>query len=217
LRSTVAADLDAVGISNNREGGKAAIYPDEPPISGLPLLMAQATMIVGSLEVQAHIPSVSSPPDRRGQDSGARSYDGLTGVWVDVLGGTEHPAQPPGVVIYPDGPDPREPNRSRMTFSDTYSVATARIPLVAETKAVMTASFALTSRKADLAVATLSVSRKPSTKIYGSFLEHLSRDLVSPGEPGYLLDGGPVGRNHEHAAGVLTGLPAVERVDQVKA
>ena len=61
-----------------------------------------------------------------------------------------------------------------MTFSDTYSAATAWIPLVAETKAVMTASFALTSRKADLAVATLSESRKPSTKIYSSFLEHLS-------------------------------------------
>jgi hypothetical protein len=104
-----------------------------------------------------------------------------------------------------------------MTFSDTYSVATAWIPLVAETKAVVTASFALPSREADLAVTTLSVSRKPSTKIYGSLLEQLSSDLLSPGESGYLLGCGPVGRNHEHAAGALTGLPVIERVDQVKA
>jgi hypothetical protein len=81
----------------------------------------------------------------------------------------------------------------------------------------MTASFALTFWEADLAVTTLSVSRKASTKIYGSLLEQLSRDLLSPGEPGYLLGCGPVGRNHEHAAGALTGLPAVERIDQVKA
>jgi hypothetical protein len=80
-RSTEAADLDAVGVSNNRKDGKARIYPDEPPtLARRSLRMAQAMMVVRGLKVQAHIPSVNSPRDSRGHNSGARSHDGLTGA-----------------------------------------------------------------------------------------------------------------------------------------
>ena len=152
-RSTEAADLDAVGVSNNRKDGKATIYPDEPPTLALrSLLMAQATMVVRGLKVQAHIPSVNSPRDSRGQNSGARSHDGLTGAWVEVLDGTEHTAQPPGVVAYPNRPDLRQPNRPRMIVADADPVAAAWILLVAETKAVVIASFTLAFREANLAV-----------------------------------------------------------------
>ncbi len=49
--------------------------------------------------------------------------------------------------------------------------------LVAETKAVLIASFTLAFREAKPAVTTLGVSSKPSTKIYRRLLEYLGRDL----------------------------------------
>ena len=174
-------------------------------------------MVVRGLKVQAQIPSVNSPRDSRVQDSGTRSHDGLTGAWVEVLGGSEHPAQPPGVVVHPNRPDLRQPNRPRMILPDADPVAAAWILLVAETEAVVIASFALGFREANLAATPLRVSSKPSTKIYRRLLKHLGRDLFPPGKPGHLFGRCPVWINHEHAAGALAGLPAVEGADQVKA
>jgi hypothetical protein len=51
-----------------------------------------------------------------------------------------------------------------MIFADADSVAAAWILLVAETKAVVIASFTLAFREANLAVTTLGVSSKPSTR-----------------------------------------------------
>jgi hypothetical protein len=103
-----------------------------------------------------------------------------------------------------------------MSLSNADSVTAARISLVSETKALAVPSLAPVSREADLAL-HLGVSSERSTKIDGGLLEHLGRDLRSPGEPGHLFDGHPVWRDHEHATRTLTRLPAVERVDQVKA
>jgi hypothetical protein len=44
----------------------------------------------------------------------------------------------------------------------------------------------------------------------------LGADFCSPGKPSDQLGRGPVWSNHEHPAGALAGLPAVEGVDQVK-
>jgi hypothetical protein len=104
-----------------------------------------------------------------------------------------------------------------MIFADADSVAAAWVLLVAETKAVVIASFTLAFREANLAVTALGVSSKPSTKIYRRLLKHLGRDLFPPGKPGHLFGRCPVWINHEHAAGALAGLPAVEGADQVKA
>jgi hypothetical protein len=120
-----------------------------------------------------------------------RSYDGLTGAWVEPLNGTEHPPQPPGVVMHPNGPDPRQRNRPGMSFPDADCIAAAWILLVPKTKALAVPSFALGSREADLTT-TLRVSSEPSAKIDGGFLEHLSGDLLPPREPGDVLGGRPV-------------------------
>jgi hypothetical protein len=71
------------------------------------------------------LPSVNAPDDRRGQDSGARCCYSLTRMWVEVLDGSEHPPQPPGVVVHPDGSDLREDNRPGMSLSDADSVTAA--------------------------------------------------------------------------------------------
>jgi hypothetical protein len=106
-----AADLHAIGVSNDCEDGKATVDPDESSALVLrSMLMAPAGMEGRSFDVQAHIPSVNASGDRRGQDSGARCCYGLTRTWVEVLDGSEHPPQPPGVVVHPDGSDPREGN-----------------------------------------------------------------------------------------------------------
>jgi hypothetical protein len=87
-----AADLHAIGASNNCKDGKATVDPDEPSALVLrSMLMAPAGMEGRSFDVQAHIPSVNAPDDRRGQDSGARCCYGLTRMWVEVLDGSEHP------------------------------------------------------------------------------------------------------------------------------
>jgi hypothetical protein len=103
-----------------------------------------------------------------------------------------------------------------MCLSDANSVTAARVLLVSKTKALAVPSLAPVAPEADLALG-LGVSSERSTKINGGLLEHLGGDLRSPGEPGHLFDGRPVRRNHEHTASTLTRLPAVERVDQVKA
>jgi hypothetical protein len=96
--------------------------------------MAPAGMEGRSFDVQAHLPSGNPPGDRRGQDSGARSHHGLADARVEVLDGSEHPPQPPGVVVHPDGSDLQEGNRPGMSLSDADSVTAARILLVSETK-----------------------------------------------------------------------------------
>jgi hypothetical protein len=66
-RRTDAVDLDAIGVSHNREGGKASIYPDKSSVLVLrSMLMAPPRMVVRSLDVQAHIPTVDSLRDGRG-------------------------------------------------------------------------------------------------------------------------------------------------------
>jgi hypothetical protein len=130
-----AADLHAIGVSNDCEDTKATVDPDESSALVLrSMLMAPAGMEGRSFDVQAHIPSVNASGDRRGQDSGARCCYGLTRTWVEVLDGSEHPPQPPGVVVHPDGSDLQEGNRPGMSLSDADSVAAARILLVSETK-----------------------------------------------------------------------------------
>jgi hypothetical protein len=104
-----------------------------------------------------------------------------------------------------------------MNLSDADCVTAGWILLVAKTEAVLITSFALSSREADGTVTALGVSREPSTKIDGSLLEHLGGDLRSPGESGNQFGRGSVWSDHEHAAGALAALPAVERVDQVEA
>ena len=89
------------------------------------------------------LPSVNAPDDRRGQDSGARCCYSLTRMWVEVLDGSEHPPQPPGVVMHPDGSDLREDNRPGMSLSDADSVTAAWILLVSETKALAVPSLRL--------------------------------------------------------------------------
>jgi hypothetical protein len=211
-----AADLHAIGVSNDCEDGKATVDPDESSALVLrSMLMAPAGMEGRSFDVQAHIPSVNASGDRRGQDSGARCCYGLTRTWVEVLDGSEHPPQPPGVVVHPDGSDLREDNRPGMSLSDADSVAAARILLVSETKALAVPSFAPVSREADLALC-LGVSSERSAKINGGLLEHLGGDLRSPAEAGHLSGSCPIWCNHEHAASTLTCLPAIERIDQVK-
>jgi hypothetical protein len=79
-----------------------------------------------------------------------------------------------------------------MIFADADSVAAAWILLVAETKAVVIASFTVAFREANLAVTTLGVSSKPSTKIYRRLFKHLGRDLFPPGKPGHLFGRCPV-------------------------
>ena len=103
-----------------------------------------------------------------------------------------------------------------MILPDADPVAAAWILLVAETKAVVIASFALVFREADLAVTPLGVSSKPSTKIYRGLLKHLGRDLFPPGEPGHLFGRCPVWSNHEHAAGALAGLQRLKALIKSK-
>jgi phage baseplate assembly protein gpV len=138
-------------------------------------------------------------------------------VRIEVHDGTKHPPQPPGVVVHPNGSELRQRNRAGMNLPDADCVTAGWILLVAKTEAVLVASFALSSRKADVTVTALGVSSEPSTKVDGSLLEHLGGDLRSPGEPGNQFGRGSVWSNHEYAASTLAGLPAVERVDQVKA
>src|SRR5215213_2425354 len=113
------------------------------------MLMAPAGMVVRSFDVQAHIPSVNASRDRRGQDSGPRCRYGLTDARVELLDGTEHPPQPPGVVVHPDDSKLREGNRPGMCLSDANSVTAARVLLVSETKALAVPSLAPVPREAD--------------------------------------------------------------------
>jgi hypothetical protein len=162
-----AADLHAIGVSNDCEDGKATVDPDESSALVLrSMLMAPAGMEGRSFDVQAHMPSVNAPDDRRGQDSGARCCYGLTRTWVEVLDGSEHPPQPPGVVVHPDGSDLREGNRPGMSLSDADSVTAAWILLVSETKALAVPSFAPVSREADLALHLgVSSEREPERRV----------------------------------------------------
>lgn len=104
-----------------------------------------------------------------------------------------------------------------MTLSDADSGTTAWSPLVADTETVLPASFALELRETDPAVASLGVSSETSAQVYRSLLEDLGGNLSTPGEPGHLLGRRPVWSNRKSATCALTGLPAVEGVDQVKA
>jgi hypothetical protein len=162
----------------------------------------------------ADVPSVSSPGDRCGQDSGTRSRYGLTDVRVEVPDGTKHPPQPPGVVVHPDGSDLWEGDRPGMCLPDASRVTAARILLVSETKALAVPSLAPVSREADPA-SSLGVSSERSTKINGGLLEHLGGDLSPPKEPGHLAGRRPICRHHEHTASALACLPAAEPIDQV--
>ena len=216
-RSGEAADLGAIGAGNDGEGGKSTVDPDEPPNLTLRWLpVAAAGMEVRSLDVQVYIPSVSSPRDRRGQDSRGRSDNGPAGAYVEVLDGTEHPTQPPGVLMHPNRSDLRQRHRSGMTLAYTDAATAARI-LVTETEAVAAMALALSSREADAAAAALGVSSKPSTKVDGGFFEHLGGDLRSPGEPGHLFRGSSIRSNDEDATGALASLPPIERLDQIEA
>jgi hypothetical protein len=82
-------------------------------------------------------------------------------------------------------------HRPGMSFPDADCMAAAWILLVPNTKALAVPSFALGSREADLTT-TLGVSTESSAKIDGGFLEHLSRDLLPPREPGDVLGGRPI-------------------------
>jgi hypothetical protein len=104
-----------------------------------------------------------------------------------------------------------------MNFPDADSGTTAWGLLVADTETVLPASFALALRETDAVVAWLGVTSETSAQIYRGLLEDLRGDLLTPGEPGHLLSGRPVWRNREDTASALTGLPAVEGVDQVEA
>ena len=128
---------------------------------------------------------------------------------------TKHPPQPSGVVMHPNGPELRQGNRPGMNLPDADSIVAGWILLVTETKAVV-APLALASGEADPTVTAFGVSSQPSTQVDDGLLEHLGADLRSPGKPSDQLGRGPVWSNHEHPAGALAGLPAVEGVDQVK-
>lgn len=206
-------DLDAVGVSNDSEGGKSTIDSNEPPTL---ILRPMPMVAILCLDGQAHIPSISSPRDRCGQNSGTRSDHSLTGAGVDVPSRAEHSPQPPGVVVHTNGPDPGQRDRPGMDHPNSDSASPACI-LVAETETVAAASLALSSREAGLPAARLGISSEPSTKIDGGFLEYLCRHLPSPRKAGYLFGCGSIWSNHEHSASVFACLPAVERVDQVEA
>jgi hypothetical protein len=128
---------------------------------------------------------------------------------------TKHSPQPSGVVMHPNGPELRQGHRPGMNLPDADSIAAGWILLVAETKAVV-APLALASGEADPTVTALGVSSEPSTQVDGGLLEHLGADFCSPGTPSDQLGRGRLWSNHEHPAGALAGLPAVEGVDQVK-
>jgi hypothetical protein len=80
--------------------------------------MAPARMVARGLDVQAQIPPVSSPLNSCGKDAGTRSDDSLTGARVELLDRTNHPPQPPGVVMHPNRPDLRQRNRPGMKLAD---------------------------------------------------------------------------------------------------
>lgn len=158
-------------------------------------------MVARGLDVQAQIPPVSSPLNSCGKDAGTRSDDSLTGARVELLDRTNHPPQPPGVVMHPNRPDLRQRNRPGMNLADADPGTAIWSPLVADTEAVLAASFALAFRKTDPAVAPLGVSSEASAQVDRSLLKDLGGNLLSPGEPGHLLGRRPVWSNREDAAG----------------
>jgi hypothetical protein len=179
-------------------------------------LVTKSAVVVRGLNVQAHKPSVTSPHDAGGQDSGARRHHHVAGARMAAFDGTQKPPQPPGIVVHADDPNLRQGNCPETTLPHTDPVTATSILLVAETKAVAIASLALASREAHPLAPALRVSIERPAKINGCLLKHLGGNLLTPRQPGHLFGCSPTWSDNEHASCALAGLPCVEGVDQVE-
>ena len=135
----------------------------------------------------------------------------------------EHAPHPAGVVMHPDLPDSGQGDRAGavLVADPNRRPALLRV-LIAEPKRRHRTGLLLEAGKAHpLAFALTGPRVQPrrqcSPAVHRAFLEHLLTDRGPPRQAGHHGLGHAIAVDGEDATGVLGFLPAVERVDQIKA